>query len=176
VLHRWRPKPPWQSTSLKARTTSRADCSNEGIQHLLILVIDLPPHVPHLEPYHHHHGALYIVGLGEGRPPTAGASVLDNSLDPVVTMVPVRGGRAAPPVRSVISVDPAAAARSAVVVCVPARSAASSSTPVWAATTAPVGVRGYPLHRPLSRCFPRLLELHVGAIVGKGRAADATTT
>jgi hypothetical protein len=89
-------------------------------------------------------------------------------------MALVRGGRAAPPVRSAISVDPAAAARNVAAARVLARSAAGSSTPVWAAATVPVGVRGCPLHRPLSHCFPGLLEFHVDAVVGRGRAADAT--
>jgi hypothetical protein len=62
--------------------------------------------VSHLEPYPHHRGPLNVVGLGEGRPPTAGTDVSDNGLDPAVTMVPVRGGRDAPPVKAAISVDP----------------------------------------------------------------------
>jgi hypothetical protein len=74
------------------------DCSNEGIQRLSILVVVdvvVPkyfPHVPHLEPYPHHHGPLDVVGLGEGRPPTAGTDVPDSGLDPMVTMVLSREG------------------------------------------------------------------------------------
>jgi hypothetical protein len=66
--------------------------------------------VPHLEPYPHHRGPLDVVGLGEGRPPAVGIDVPDNGLDPMVTMVPVRGGRAAPPVKAMISVNPATSA------------------------------------------------------------------
>jgi hypothetical protein len=73
--------------------------------------------VPHLEPYPHHRGPLDVVRLGEGWPPTAGTDVPDNGLDPMVTMVPVRGGRAAPPVKTAINVNPAA----------------GGSAPVWAA-------------------------------------------
>jgi hypothetical protein len=156
------------------------DCSNEGIKRPSILVVvdvavpNCLPHVPHLEPYPHHHSPLDIVGLGEGRPPTARANVPDNSLDPVVTMAPVWGGRAALPVKAAISVDPAAVAGSAAAACVPTRIAAGASTPVWAAATAPVGVRGCPLRRALSRCFPLQFEFHVGAAIGRGRA-DGTT-
>jgi hypothetical protein len=88
------------------------NCSNEGIQCPSILVVvdvTVPncfSHVPHLEPYPHHHGPLDVVGLGEGRPPTARTNVPDNGLDPMVTMVPVWRGRAAPPVKVVIFVDP----------------------------------------------------------------------
>jgi hypothetical protein len=105
------------------------DCSNEGIQcpSILILVdVAVPncfPHVPHLESYPHHRSPLDVVSLGEGRPPVAGTDVPDNDLDPMVTMVPVRGGRVAPPVKAAISVNPAAGA----------------SVPVWAAATAPLG-------------------------------------
>jgi hypothetical protein len=66
--------------------------------------------VSHLEPYPHHRGSLGVVGLDEGRPPAAGTDVPDNSLDPMVTMVPVRGGRAALPVKAAISVEPAVGA------------------------------------------------------------------
>jgi hypothetical protein len=86
------------------------DGSNEGIQHpSIFVVVDVAipncfPHVPHLEPYPHHRGLLDVVGLGEGRPPNARTDVPDNGLDPTVTMVPVRGGRATPPVKAMISV------------------------------------------------------------------------
>jgi hypothetical protein len=55
----------------------RRDGSNEGIQRPTILVVvdvavpNCFPHVPHLELYPHHRGPLDVVGLGEGRPPTA---------------------------------------------------------------------------------------------------------
>jgi hypothetical protein len=94
----------------------RQDCSNEGIQRSSILVVvdvvvpNCFPHVPHLELYPHHRGSLDVVGFGESRPPAAGTDVPDNSLDPMVTMVPVRGGRAAPPVKVAISVNPAVGA------------------------------------------------------------------
>jgi hypothetical protein len=54
------------------------DDSNEGIQHPPILVVvdvAIPNcflHVPHLEPYPHHHDPLDVVGVGEGRPPNVG--------------------------------------------------------------------------------------------------------
>jgi hypothetical protein len=105
----------------------RRDCSNEGIQRPSILVVidvvvlNCFPHVPHLESYPHHRGPLDVVGLGEGRPPTAGTDVPDNGLDPMVTMVSVRGARAMPPVKATISINPAVGA----------------SVPVWA--TAAVG-------------------------------------
>jgi hypothetical protein len=79
--------------------------------------------MPHLEQYPHHRGPLDVVGLGEGRPPNTETDVPDNGWDPAVTMVPVRGGRAAPPVKTVTSVDPAV----------------DTSTPVWA--TAAIGAR-----------------------------------
>jgi hypothetical protein len=100
----------------------RWDCSNEGTQRPSILVVvdvavpNCFPHVPHLEPYTHHHGPLDVVGLSEGRPPTVGTDVPNNGLDPMVTMVPVRGGRTALPVKAAISVNPAA----------------GTSGPVWA--------------------------------------------
>jgi hypothetical protein len=131
------------------------DCSNEGIQHPSILVVvdvavpNCFPHVQHLEPYPHHRDPLDVVGLGEGRSPAVGTDVSNNRLDPMVTMVPVRGGRAAPPVKAVISVNPAA------------RSTTDASTPVWAAATAPLGVRGCLLCHLLSRCISRQLELVV---------------
>jgi hypothetical protein len=75
--------------------------------------------VADLEPYPHHHAPLDVVGLGEGRPPTAETDVPDNSLDLAVTMVPIRGGRATPPVEAAICVDPAAATGSTVGVSAP---------------------------------------------------------
>jgi hypothetical protein len=113
--------------------------------------------VPHLELYPHHRGPLDVVGLGEGRPPNAGTDIPDNGMDPAVTMVPVRGGRAAPPVKAAIFVDPATGASAPVWATAkraPARSVAAVSAPVWAAATAPLGVRGCPLRRLLSRCLP----------------------
>jgi hypothetical protein len=76
--------------------------------------------MPHLEPYSHHRGPLDVVGLGEGRPSAAGTDIPDNDLYPMVTMVPVRGGRVALPVKAVISINPTAYA----------------SVPVWAAAAA----------------------------------------
>jgi hypothetical protein len=87
--------------------------------------------VLHLESHPHHHGPLDVVGLGEGRPPAAGTDVPDNGLDPMVTMVPVRGGRVAPPLNATISINPAAVG-----------SAACASASVWDAATVPLGVRG----------------------------------
>jgi hypothetical protein len=123
------------------------DCNNEGIQGSSILVvIDVAvpnyfTHMPHLEPYPHHRGPLDVVGLGEGRPPTAGTDVPDNGLDPMVSMVSVWRGRAAPPVKATISVNLATGASVPVwaavtvggttVACAPARSAAGASVPVW---------------------------------------------
>jgi hypothetical protein len=132
--------------------------------------------VPHLESYPHHCGALDIVGLGEGRPPTAGTDVPDNGLDPLVTMVPVRGGRTALPVKVMIFVDPAAGAsapvwaaaavRGMAAACALPWSAAGASMHVRATVTVPLGVRGCPLRCLLSRCLPHPLELIVGATVG----------
>jgi hypothetical protein len=105
----------------------RWDCSYEGIQcPSILVVIDVGisncfPHVPHLEPCHHHRGPLNIVGLGEGRPPAVGTDIPDNGLDPMVTMVLVWGGRAAPLVKATISVNPAAGV----------------SAPIWATAMAP---------------------------------------
>jgi hypothetical protein len=62
--------------------------------------------MPHLDPYSHHRVPLDVVGLGEGRPPAIGTDVPDNGLDPMVTMVPVREGRAVLPVKAAISVNP----------------------------------------------------------------------
>jgi hypothetical protein len=66
--------------------------------------------VLHLEPYPHHCGPLDVVSLGEGRPPTVRTDVPDNGLDSVMIMVPIRGGRAVPPVKVTISIDLAAGA------------------------------------------------------------------
>jgi hypothetical protein len=153
------------------------DCSNEGIQHpSILIVVDVAvpncfPHVLHLEPYPHHRDPLDVVGLGEGRSPAVGTDVSNNGLDPMVTMVPVRGGRAAPPVEATISVNPAAGASVPVWVAAtvggtaaaraPTRSTADASTPVWVAATAPLGVRGCLLCHLLSRCIPHQLELVV---------------
>jgi hypothetical protein len=93
-----------------------------GIQRpstLVVIDVTVPnsfPHEPHLESYPHHRGSLDVVGLGEGRPPAAGTDVPDNGLDPMVAMVPVRGGRVAPPMKAAISVNPVV----------------DASVPVWA--------------------------------------------
>jgi hypothetical protein len=94
-------------------------------------------------------------------PPTAGTDIPDNGLDSMITMVPVWGGRVVTPVKAAISVNPAAGASTPVWA-----TAAVRGTPVWAAATVTLGVRGCPLHRLLSRCLPRQLELVVGAVVG----------
>jgi hypothetical protein len=92
------------------------DCSDEGIQRPSILVVigvavpNCFPHVPHLKPYPHHRCPLDVVGLGEGRPPAAGTDVPNNDLDHMVTMVPVRRGRATLSVKAMISINPAAGA------------------------------------------------------------------
>jgi hypothetical protein len=140
--------------------------------------------VPHLESYPHHRGPLNVVGLTEGRSPAAGTNVPGNGLDPIVTMVPVRGGRAALPVKAAISINlaagasmlvwAAAAVEGRVAVRAPARSAAGASAPVRAAATVPLGVRGCPLRRLLPRCLPRQLELVVSVVVPRNRAAGAT--
>jgi hypothetical protein len=105
--------------------------------------------VPHLETYPHHHDPLDIVGLGEGRSPTAGIDVPGNSLDPMVTMVHIRGGRVTPPVKVVISVNPAVGTSTSVWAATVvgntaaaralAQSAAGASAPVWAAAMVPLG-------------------------------------
>jgi hypothetical protein len=154
---------------------------------LVIVDIAIPncsSHVPHLELYPHHHGPLDVVGLREGSPPNAGTDIPDNGLDPTVTMVPVLGGRAAPPVKATISVDPAAGAsvpvwavviiRGTTTMRAPAQSTIGASAPIWAAATAPLVVCGYPLRRLVSRCLRHQLELVIGAIIGGDRAADAT--
>jgi hypothetical protein len=106
-----------------------------------IIVSNCLPHVPHLEPYSHHCGPLDVVGLGEGRSPAVGTDVPDNVLDPMVTMVPVRGGRAAPPVKAAISVNPTA----------------SASVPVRAVAMAPLGVHG--CHCAAYSCVASLASL-----------------
>jgi hypothetical protein len=113
--------------------------------------------VPHLEPYPHHRSPLDIVGLGERRLLTVGTDVPDNGLDPMVTMVPVRGGRATPPVKAVIFINPSTGA----------------STPVWAAATVPLGVHGCPLYHLLSHYLPHQLGL-VSVVVCRNRAAGAS--
>jgi hypothetical protein len=128
--------------------------------------------------------AVDVVGLGEGRPPVAGTDVPDNGLDHMVTMIPIQGGRAAPPVKAAISVNPTVGASALVWAAVavggtaaprtPAQSSACASTPVWAAAMVPLGVRGCPLRRLLSRCLPRQLELVVSVFIGRNRAVGAT--
>jgi hypothetical protein len=137
---------------------------------LVVVDVTVPncfPHVPHLEPYTHHRDPLDIVGLGEGRPPAAGTDVPNNGLDPVVTMVPVRGGRVAPTVKIMISVNPAIATP-------PTQSTVGVSVSICAAATTPLGVRGCPLCCLLSCCLPHQLELIVSVIVGRNRAVGAT--
>jgi hypothetical protein len=122
------------------------------------------PHVPHLESYPHHRGPLDVVGFGEGRPPITGTDVPDNGLDPMVTMVPVRGGRDAPPVKAAISVNPisvnpatgtsAPVWTAAAIGDTAAVRAAGASALVRTAATTPLGVRGCPLRRLLPRCLP----------------------
>jgi hypothetical protein len=166
------------------------DYSNEDIQRPSILVVinvaisNYLPHVPHLEPYSHHHGPLDVVGLGEGRSLAVGTDVPDNGLDPIVTMVPVQGGRAAPSVRSAISINPtvdaftpiwvAAAVGDTAAARAPTRSVVGAFAPVRAAATAPLGVRGYPLCRLLPHCLPRQLELIVSVVIDRNRAVAAT--
>jgi hypothetical protein len=141
--------------------------------------------VPHLEPYPHHRDPLDIVDLGEGRPPAAGTDVTDNDLDPMVTMIPVRRGRVAPPERATISVNPAAGASAPIWAAAaiedtataraPARSVAGASAPVRAATMAPLWVRGYPLRCLLPRYLYQL-ELIVSVIIGRNRVVGTTDT
>ena len=156
--------------------------------------------MPHLELHPHHRNPLDVVGLGEGRPPTAGADVPDDSLEPVVTTVPIQGERATLPVKAALSIDPSvpirgeratlpvkaalsidpsttvavrASSRSATAVRASSRSAAGASAPVWAAATL-VGVRGCPLRRPRSCCLPpQQLEVRVDAVLSRNGAADA---
>jgi hypothetical protein len=161
----------------------RRDCNNEGIQRpSILIVIDVAvlncfPHVPHLQPYPHRRGSLDVVGLGEGRPPTAGIDVPDNGLDSMVTMVPVWGGRVVSPVKAAISVNLTVGASMPVWAATAralARSAAGASTLVRAAFTVPLGVRGCPLRRLLPRYLPRQLELVVFVVIGRNRAVGAT--
>jgi hypothetical protein len=82
----------------------------------------------------------------------------------MVTMVLVRGGRAVPPVKAAISVNPAVDASAPVWAAAaigdtaaartPTRSTAGVSTPVRAAATVPLGVHGYPLRRLRPRYLP----------------------
>jgi hypothetical protein len=146
------------------------DCSNEGIQRPSILVvIDVAvpnwlPHVPHLEPYPHHRSPLDVVGLGEGRPPAAGTDVPDNVLDSMVTMVPVRGGRAVLPIRAAISDNPAAGASA------PVWAAAAARAPAWSVVcsraaslvgtnraTGATGAQSLELCRRRTRCIRRIV-------------------
>jgi hypothetical protein len=114
--------------------------------------------VSHLESYPHHRGPLDVVGLGEGRSSAAGIDVPKNGLDPMVTMVPVRGGRVTSHVKAIIFVNPDVGASAPVggtaAACAPARSTAGASTPIRAAATVPLGVRGCPLRRLLPRYLP----------------------
>jgi hypothetical protein len=99
-------------------------------------------------------------------------------------MVPIRGGRAAPPMKAVISVNTVVGASAPVwaatavgdtaATCAPARSTAGASAPVRVAATAPLGVRGCPLRRLLPRCLPHQFELVVSVVVGRNRAVGAT--
>jgi hypothetical protein len=151
-----------------------------GVTVIDVVVPNCFPHVPHLEPYPHHRGPLDVVGLGLGRPPAVGTDVPEQSLDPMVTMVPVQGGRVAPPVKAAISVNPAVGASALVWAATaiggtaaaraPARSPAGASAPIRAATTAPLRVRGCPLCHLLPHWLPRQLELVVSVIIGRNRA------
>jgi hypothetical protein len=89
-------------------------------------------------------------------------------------MVPVWGGRAAPPVKAAISVNPAADASVPVWAAALARSTTGASAPISAAATAPLGVRGCSLRRLLPRYLHHQLELVVSVVVGKNRVAGAT--
>jgi hypothetical protein len=99
-------------------------------------------------------------------------------------MVPIRGRRVAPPVEAAISDDSVAAAGSTVSVsktswaaaaCALARSVVGAAVPIWAAATcAPMGMRGCPLCRLLSRCFPCQPELFVSVVVDRSRAVGST--
>jgi hypothetical protein len=100
-------------------------------------------------------------------------------------MVPVRGGRVVPPVKVAISVNPATRASApdwvaatvgnTAAACAPTRITASTSVPIRAATTVPLGVRGCPLRRLLPRCLPCQLELVVSIVIGRNRATGATS-
>jgi hypothetical protein len=132
--------------------------------------------MPHLELYPHHRSPLNVVGLGEGRPPAAGADVPDDSLVLVVTTVSNRGERAMSPVKAALSVDPSAAtvcasSRSATAVHASSRSTASVSASVWVVAAL---VRGCPLRRSPSCCLPfQQLEARVGAVISSDGAAVA---
>jgi hypothetical protein len=104
--------------------------------------------VPHLVPYPHHHGPLDVVGLGEGRPPAAGTDIPDNGLDPMVTMVPVRGGRATPPVKAAISVNPAAGASAPVWAVAAVRDTAAARAAARSTATRPLGLSPAPALPP----------------------------
>jgi hypothetical protein len=149
-----------------------------------VAVLNCLPHVPHLEPYPHHRGPLDVVGLGEGRPSATGTDVPDNGLDPMVTMVPVRGGRAAPPVKAAISINPAAGTSAPVWAAAAIGDTAAARAPAWStvgasalvrtAATVPLGVSVCPLRRLLPHCLPCQLELVVSVVIGRNRAAGAT--
>jgi hypothetical protein len=97
-------------------------------------------------------------------------------------MVPIRGGRVAPPVEAAISVDSVAAAGNtagvskpvwATAACALAWSTVGASAPIWAAATrAPMGMRGCPLCRLLSHCFPRQPELLLPTECGERRGKE----
>jgi hypothetical protein len=86
-------------------------------------------------------------------------------------MVPVWGGRAAPPVKAAIFVNPAAGASTPVW----ATAAVRDTTAARAPATAPLGVHGYPLRCLLPHYLPRQLELVVSVVVGRNRAVGATS-
>jgi hypothetical protein len=131
------------STAVAASTSTLTAASSA------ITVLNCFPHVSYLELYPHHRDPLDVVGLVEGRPPAAGTDIPDNGLNLMVTMVHVRGGRVAPPVKAMISIDPAVGASVPVWAAVAVggtaaaraltRSAAGANAPVWAVATAPVG-------------------------------------
>jgi hypothetical protein len=99
-------------------------------------------------------------------------------------MVPVRGGRAVPPVKAATSVNLAAGASAPVWAAAavgdtaaartPAWSAAGASAPVRVVATVPLGVHGCSLRRLFPRCLPCQLELVVSVVIGRNRAAGAT--
>jgi hypothetical protein len=93
----------------------------------------------------------------------------------MVTMVLVRGVRAALPVKAAISVNPTTGASTPVwAAAAVGGTTIGASAPVWAAATVPLGVRGCPLRRLLPHCLPCQLELVISIIVGRNRAAGAT--
>jgi hypothetical protein len=124
------------------------------------------------------------VGLGEGRPPTAGTDVRDNGLDPMVTMVPIWGRRVALPVKVRISVDLNATARGTADVSTPIKAAIMRAldrstidvpAPIWFATMrTPKMMHDHPLCRLLLSCLLCQPELVVGAAIGRSRVADAS--